>query len=481
MIRSLFKSKVLFQAKTYNRLPRNKNTDLTNDNDWLHKNISMEKVLDGLKTNRTNLLFATSVVEEGVDISSCSFVVAFDNIKSTKAYVQMKGRARQQHAKFFVFQDTSPILTNQYIDLKAAQVTCTRVKQFIETRPQYFMPLTEKKLKFQPYKYETYDLELSAVEQGEYRTNYALVNLKSARNLLNRYVLSIPDRDTFAHHTQGSLTHAPHFENNRLILPAHLPSAIRCVEIPDKYKNCRRKEKESILSLIACVRLHQLCLLNDRLLPLKKKDMQNKLLGIMLSSFTLPPPSKPTSTLNSVFIYELEQNGMIFDKNRRVLGCEGISLCFITLSPLPEVCLKNNLPFMHHQFGEINVHIRKLRKATFDKTEWDFCTKFQTALFNARWRKENSSTFYVHDSETCKNEVLPSSAIGCLNKEKEIDWKMMITLINEYQRSQEERIDAVRKCSGTNDLKKPRIWVPIYGESIFNLYYFIVKNTNTFG
>ena len=445
--------------------------DLTNGDDWLHKNISMEKVLDGLKTNRTNLLFATSVVEEGVDISSCSFVVAFDNIKSTKAYVQMKGRARQQHAKFFVFQDTSPILTNQYIDLKAAQVTCTRVKQFIESRPQYFIPLTEKKLKLRPYKHETYDLELSAVEQGEYRTSCALVNLKSARNLLNRYVLSIPDRDTFPFHTQGSLIHVPHFENNRLILPAHLPSSVRCVEIPDKYKNCRRKEKESILSLMACIRLHQLYLLNDRLLPLKTKDMQKKLLGVVLSSITLPPPSKPTSTLNSVFIYELEQNGMIFDKNRIVLGCEGISLCFITLSPLPEVCSKNNMSFVHQQFGEISVNVRKLRKTTFDKIEWDLCTKFQTALFNARWRKESSSTFYVHDSETCKNEVLPSSAIGCLNIQREIDWNTMITIINEFQRSKEERIDAVRKHSGTNGFKKPRIWVPTYGESSFNFLF----------
>jgi hypothetical protein len=162
---------------------------------------------------------------------------------------------------------------------------------------------------------------------------------------------------------------------------------------------------------------------------------------------------------------------MIFDKNRRVLGCEGISLCFITLSPLPEVCLTNNMSFVHQQFGEINVHVRKLRKTTFDKIEWDLCNKFQTALFNARWRKESSSTFYAHDSETCKNKVLPSSAIGCLNNEREIDWNTMITIINEFQRSKEERIDAVRKHSGTNDFKKPRIWVPTYGESSFNLVF----------
>jgi endoribonuclease Dicer len=72
----------------------NKEKEPANDEDWLHKPTNMEEILNGLKTKRTNLLFATSVVEEGVDISSCSFVIAFDNIKTTKIYVQMKGRAR---------------------------------------------------------------------------------------------------------------------------------------------------------------------------------------------------------------------------------------------------------------------------------------------------------------------------------------------------------------------------------------------------
>ena len=63
--------------------------------DWLHHSKTIKEVLDGLRNKKTNVLIATSVVEEGVDVEACAFVISFDNIKSTKAYVQMKGRGEE--------------------------------------------------------------------------------------------------------------------------------------------------------------------------------------------------------------------------------------------------------------------------------------------------------------------------------------------------------------------------------------------------
>ena len=63
------------------------------DREWLHEMKKIKDVLDGLRTKRTNVLIATSVVEEGVDVDACSFVIVFDHLRSTKAYIQMKGRA----------------------------------------------------------------------------------------------------------------------------------------------------------------------------------------------------------------------------------------------------------------------------------------------------------------------------------------------------------------------------------------------------
>ena len=68
---------------------------------WLHQENKIRDVLGALRRGDINVLIATSVVEEGVDVQACSCVVSFDSLRSTKGYIQMKGRARQNNAKFF--------------------------------------------------------------------------------------------------------------------------------------------------------------------------------------------------------------------------------------------------------------------------------------------------------------------------------------------------------------------------------------------
>ena len=75
--------------------------------------------MEKLRLGNLNLIIATSMVEEGVDIQSCSFVVAFDGLSSVKGYIQMKGRARRSDARFFVFRD-SLVEKKSHVDLTVA-------------------------------------------------------------------------------------------------------------------------------------------------------------------------------------------------------------------------------------------------------------------------------------------------------------------------------------------------------------------------
>ena len=43
------------------------------------------------------------------------------------------------------------------------------------------------------------------------------------------------------------LLHMPAFEDNRLLLPSHLPSEIRCVVLPDQYHTCTKKDKQNMV------------------------------------------------------------------------------------------------------------------------------------------------------------------------------------------------------------------------------------------
>lgn len=53
-----------------------------------------EEVLQKFRTKVYNLVVATSVVEEGMDIPKCNLVIRFDPPENYRAYVQSKGRAR---------------------------------------------------------------------------------------------------------------------------------------------------------------------------------------------------------------------------------------------------------------------------------------------------------------------------------------------------------------------------------------------------
>lgn len=54
--------------------------------------------LRSLKDHEVNVLFATDVVEEGVDVKSCNLVVNYDGPATAKSYIQRKGRARVLNA-----------------------------------------------------------------------------------------------------------------------------------------------------------------------------------------------------------------------------------------------------------------------------------------------------------------------------------------------------------------------------------------------
>lgn len=52
--------------------------------------------------NLLNVLITSEVLEEGVDIQTCNFVIRYDSPKNFPSYVQSKGRARSNMSKFIV-------------------------------------------------------------------------------------------------------------------------------------------------------------------------------------------------------------------------------------------------------------------------------------------------------------------------------------------------------------------------------------------
>lgn len=59
-------------------------------------------VLDKFKSGTINLIIATSVLEEGIDLQECNFVVSFDVPQNFRSYVQSKGRARMKSSIYAI-------------------------------------------------------------------------------------------------------------------------------------------------------------------------------------------------------------------------------------------------------------------------------------------------------------------------------------------------------------------------------------------
>ena len=63
--------------------------------------------LDHLRQGTKNLIIATSVLEEGIDVSACNVVICFEKPPNLKAFIQRRGRARKSRSKYvLMFPDT---------------------------------------------------------------------------------------------------------------------------------------------------------------------------------------------------------------------------------------------------------------------------------------------------------------------------------------------------------------------------------------
>ncbi|KAJ5550279.1 hypothetical protein N7461_004977 [Penicillium sp. DV-2018c] len=58
--------------------------------------------LEEFRAGRKNLIVATDVLEEGIDISACSLVICYDRPANLKSFVQRRGRARHRESTYVV-------------------------------------------------------------------------------------------------------------------------------------------------------------------------------------------------------------------------------------------------------------------------------------------------------------------------------------------------------------------------------------------
>ncbi|XP_024538863.1 endoribonuclease Dicer homolog 1 isoform X1 [Selaginella moellendorffii] len=216
-----------------------------------HMHDSLSKFRDG----SLNVLVATSVAEEGLDIRQCNVVVRFDLAKTVLAYIQSRGRARKPGSDYILMLEKGNKVHQSFLRNARNSEETLRKEATERTKLD---PWTEAAIvaSLEDGKGETYQVPSTG----------AMVTLNSAVGLIHFYCSQLPsDRYSIlkpefvlTKHSTGDVV----YFSCKLRLPSNAP-----VESFDGPVCSTMKGAQQAVCLEACKKLHEMAAFTDMLLP----------------------------------------------------------------------------------------------------------------------------------------------------------------------------------------------------------------------
>ncbi|KAK4507050.1 hypothetical protein PRZ48_000784 [Zasmidium cellare] len=208
-----------------------------------------EKDLAAFRDGEKNIMIATNVLEEGIDVSACNLVVCFDPPKNLVSFVQRRGRARQKESNYYLFVPDDQRNNKQWAALEAEMK-----KAYMDDTRQLASRLDD-------------DLDLSD-KVYEIPSTGAILTLENAKAHLyhfcsvstpaSNYVDVRPEFDTEEHPGAGLWTAS-------VYLPSSVHSDLRSATSSKQWPNEETAIADAAFE--AYVALHKAGLINDNLLP----------------------------------------------------------------------------------------------------------------------------------------------------------------------------------------------------------------------
>ncbi|XP_027015698.2 endoribonuclease Dicer [Tachysurus fulvidraco] len=384
-----------------------------------------EEVLRKFRAHETNLLIATSIVEEGVDIPKCNLVVRFDLPTEYRSYVQSKGRARAPVSNYIMLADSE------------------RTKAFEEDLKTY--KAIEKILRNKCSKSaecNEYEVE-SVLDDDNILPPYSLrsddggprVTINTAIGHVNRYCARLPS-DPFTHLAPKCKTVELKMGVYRSTLFLPINSPLR-EPITGPSMHCVRLAEKAV-ALVCCEKLHKIGELDDHLMPVGKETVKYEEELDLHDEEETSVPGRPGSTKRrqcypkaipeclrgsypvpeqSYYLYVI---GMVLTtplpdelnfRRRKLYPPEDTTRCFgiLTAKPIPRI---PHFP-VYTRSGEVTISIELLKSGfTLSSSQLELITRLHQYIFSHILRLEKPALEFrptEADSAYC---VLPLNVVG---------------------------------------------------------------------
>ncbi|XP_022732896.1 endoribonuclease Dicer homolog 2-like isoform X2 [Durio zibethinus] len=200
------------------------------------------EIVEEFRKGVVNIIVATSILEEGLDVQSCNLVIRFDPSATVCSFIQSRGRARMQNSDYLLMVNSGDSSTH------------SRLKNYLTSGEI----MRKESLCHALYPCSPLRNDLNDEEVYRVASTGACMTLSSSVGLIYFYCSRLP-ADGYFKPTPRCVT-----DKEMGICTLHLPksSPIRTVCIQGNIKNLKQKA-----CFEACKQLHEIGALTDDLVP----------------------------------------------------------------------------------------------------------------------------------------------------------------------------------------------------------------------